>query len=159
MKLVLSDCLSLMLGIAISLYTAFSSIVGAWGMWACSLFLSLYQAVQENYNVCHIFLVKWNKWGKHRNKLSLLITMLLLCIYIGGSNKQVNVVYFLNGSFYELANSLCHRNCGINGYFFFVYWSEMLRAQWYVPPICVHTCMYRRFTSAGMRETCLWTLM
>ena len=25
-----------------SLYTAFSSNVGAWGMWACSLFLSLY---------------------------------------------------------------------------------------------------------------------
>ena len=26
----------------LSLYTAFSSNVGAWGMWACSLFLSLY---------------------------------------------------------------------------------------------------------------------
>ena len=33
-----SDCPSLMLGIAI--HTAFSSNVGAWCMWACSLFLS-----------------------------------------------------------------------------------------------------------------------
>ena len=37
----LSDCPSLMLNWNChSLYTAFSSNVGAWGMWACSLFLS-----------------------------------------------------------------------------------------------------------------------
>ena len=36
-----SDCPSLMLGIAI--HTAFSSNVGAWGMWACSLFLSFFK--------------------------------------------------------------------------------------------------------------------
>ena len=39
-SLILSDCPSLMLGIAIHcIHTAFSSNVWAWGMWACSLFL------------------------------------------------------------------------------------------------------------------------
>ena len=35
-----------------SLYTAFSSNVGAWGMWACSLFLSL---SKQGYNLLQYF--------------------------------------------------------------------------------------------------------
>ena len=49
-----------------SLYTAFSSNVGAWGMWACSLFLSFTQWSQSSYPMnLHIkyfsVFVIWNK--------------------------------------------------------------------------------------------------
>ena len=40
-----------------SLYTAFSSNVGAWGMWACSLFLSLWK-VDFIFNNISTFLLK-----------------------------------------------------------------------------------------------------
>ena len=51
-----SDCLSLLLGIAI--HTAFSSNDGAWGMWACSLFLSL-QYLHLYVNSIHTAVKKW----------------------------------------------------------------------------------------------------
>ena len=43
-----------------SLYTAFSSNVGAWGMWACSLFLSLQQKTTFSWIMIFIMLKKWN---------------------------------------------------------------------------------------------------
>ena len=71
------------------------------------------------------------------------------------AKQAVECCYFLDGSFSELANPLCLSisdskiNCVIYEYFFCVYWSKC----------CVYTCMYRQFTSAGMRDTCIWTLM
>ena len=62
-----------------SLYTAFSSNVGAWGMWACSLFLSFASTEKLNLNFApwgaYMFL-KHIKWGRcnymHKlNKISL----------------------------------------------------------------------------------------
>ena len=59
----LSDCLSLMLGISHSLYTAFSSKVGAWGLWACSLFLHYRQdSWLEGYPFYLQFLSWWSKF-------------------------------------------------------------------------------------------------
>ena len=46
-----------------SLYTAFSSNVGAWGMWACSLFLSLYNFFNTIYVVYSIEFTIVSKQG------------------------------------------------------------------------------------------------
>ena len=43
-----------------SLYTAFSSNVGAWGMWACSLFLSFFTN-EKNINFWVIFIISCNR--------------------------------------------------------------------------------------------------
>ena len=45
-----------------SLYTAFSSKVGAWGMWACSLFLSLMHVISVmTFSICPVCLLSSKK--------------------------------------------------------------------------------------------------
>ena len=57
------------------------------------------------------------------------------------------VLFFLYGSFYELANPLCLWISGTE-----IVWFMSIFSVFIVQKCCVHTCMYRRFTSAG---TCM----
>ena len=98
-----------------------------------------------------IFIVKRTGWRHvESNCRSNVITSYIHELYIGGSEsffKQAGkCCYLLNGYFLWVSQSLMslnsrHRNCG---YLFCVYWSEMLCAHLYVPPI--HECrhMYAR---------------
>ena len=102
-------------------------------------------------NIRCIFIVKRTGWRHVKsNCRSNVITSYIHELYIGGSEsffKQADkCCYLLNGYFLWVSQSLMslnsrHRNCG---YLFCVYWSEMLCAHLYVPPI--HECrhMYAR---------------
>ena len=63
--------------------------------------------------------------------------------------KQANeFCSFLNGSLYELANPLWLWISGTE-----IVWLIYIFSVFIVQKCCVHTCMCRRLTSAGMRDT------
>ena len=66
------------------------------------------------------------------------------CIY-RPNQQSGDCWYFLNGSFYELANPLCLWMSGTEVVWFMGIFSVFIGQKW-----CVHTFMYCRFTSAGM---------
>ena len=63
------------------------------------------------------------------------------------------ICYFLNGSFYELANPLCLWISGTSCDLWVFFLCLLVRN------VVCKLHMYCRFTSAGMRDTCIWTLM
>ena len=84
-------------------------------------------------NICRIFLLKWTGWNIHGDKLLYVSNVYTDCVQADPKVFQTSRCYFLNGSFYELANPLCLWISGkecvwFMGNFFCVYWSEMLCA-------------------------------
>mgnify|MGYP003683273981 CR=1 FL=1 len=75
-------------------------------------------------------------------KISNVVSLYIHGLYIGGSNKQVNVVifklFFLTMSYSQFFMSLNirHRNCD-SWFCSCVYWSEMLCAQLYIVQVHV----------------------
>ena len=82
-----------------SLYTAFSSNVGAWGMWACSLFLSFPQCRSSEFP-CHFQCRKqslhWLCWKSLCNRSPLESSMFSnLCLYTLPWHHHISLFSFI----------------------------------------------------------------
>ena len=121
----------------------------------CTIFF-IYSLTRKGHFFRHdirrIFLVKWTGWRIiHRGMLY------KDCLYrrILKFFKQADeCCYFSIVFFYKLANPLCLWISDTETVWFICIFSVFIDQK-----CCVNTWMYRRFTSASMRDTCIWTLM
>ena len=91
-------------------------------------------------------------WIRNTSRQIVVAMLYMDCIY--RRNLKLNFCSFfywfsLWVSQFFMSLNIRHKNCVI-----YVYFSVFIGRK-----CCVHTCIYRRFTSAGMRDTCIWTLM